>query len=163
MMTKLIVNGKTISKSEKDCPLKLVVREGETATVELSVSSEDIEKALVRAYDAKTNKSKYPDFALTRDMRKEIEKLLQAPVKEEKEMIDQIIKEYTDDCRQKICWLPELLKEKLLAYSKAEKIKLLDRLLSNEECCENCGNGIANVPSEYIQDELKRLKELKGE
>ena len=82
-MTKLIVNGKTISKSEKDCPLKLVVREGETATVELSVSSEDIEKALVRAYDAKTNKSKYPDFALTRDMRKEIEKLLQAAVKEE--------------------------------------------------------------------------------
>ena len=93
----------------------------------------------------------------------EVTKLLQAPVKEEKEMIDQIIKEYTDDCRQKICWLPELLKEKLLAYSKAEKIKLLDRLLSNEECCENCGNGIANVPSEYIQDELKRLKELKGE
>ena len=155
-MTKLIVNGKTISKSEKDCPLKLVVREGETATVELSVSSEDMFNA-IKDTDILVVPSNIDKVV------EAMEKLLQAPVKEEKEMIDQIIKEYTDDCRQKICWLPELLKEKLLAYSKAEKIKLLDRLLSNEECCENCGNGIANVPSEYIQDELKRLKELKGE
>ena len=90
-------------------------------------------------------------------------------------MIDEIMKEFGDafsfrvyDCKFEnngvkilVEDMQKYLKSKLLAYSKAEKIKLLDRLLTNEECCENCGNGIANVPSEYIQDELKNLKRTK--